>query len=303
MGLPRKTRSKNKKSKNKRSRKSQKGGLGFKENFLYKPLRFIGRATGCGPGGCIGNGFLPLCTRMLSTIEKIGLADHVGDEIPLIAIINHNLYRNNRNRCGQGEEYIRATEIGSEFTIRLLIERNIPLGLNEDMNDIHRLFFPNGHFRPMELPVFEDILAVAAMARPFRALVPPVLHAPVALGINLNTVPNSGELNLTGRNPPLANSIDFDDFRNGEEVIQIYTPTGVQIPDSVYRIPTLQAIIDADMAAGRPVLDPLTRIPLTLANIRRLTVRIDAVAPAVAIPAAALPTSRVRRRGSAAHLL
>jgi hypothetical protein len=105
-------------------------------------------------------------------------------------------------------------------------------------------------------------------------------------------------LDLTGRNPPLANSIDFDDFRNGEEVIQVYGADGFRIPDSVYRIPNLQAYINGEIAAGRPVLDPLTRIPLTLANIRRLTVRIDAVAPAAAVPVAAVPESRLRRRGS-----
>ena len=288
MGLPRKTR-----SKNKRSRKSQKGGLGFRENYLYKPLRRIGRATGCGPGGCIGNGFLPLCTRMLNAIEKIGHARYVDEEVPLIDFIDDTQYRINPNRCVQGEEYIRATEIGSVFTIDFLLQRNIPLGLNQDMNDIHRLFFPNGPGPLLEFPTIQDILAVAAIARPYRDREHPVLHAPV-VGIDLNTLPNSGVLNLTGRNPPLANSIDTDDFVNGEEVIQIYTHAvaadGVPITDSVYRIPTLQTIINNAVATGRPILDPLTRTQITLANIRRFTVRIDAAPPA--------PVPRSRRRGS-----
>jgi hypothetical protein len=283
MAFPRKTlyKNKNKNKKNRKSRKSQKGGV------VYKTLRLAGRLAGCGPGGCFGNARLPLCTRMLNLIEKIGNNPSVNND-PLGNFIQDTDYINSANRCGRGEEYIAAYEVEGWRSAHKLINENVPLGSNHNMNYIRNFFRPPSLFGGLAHRTTEEIQTAAAINLP---PVPPAAAAaaaaPVVAGpLDLNTIAITGTFNLNQEeiNAGRENT-SLEDWVQGEIVVRISGNN-----QSVHKQATLQGWINTGH-----MTDPMTRAVFTAADLERLTLNI--VPRASASASAASAASQVRQRG------
>ena len=291
MAFPRKTlyKNKNKNKKSRKSRKSQKGGV------VYKTLRLAGRLAGCGPGGCFGNARLPLCTRMLNLIEKIGNNPSINND-PLGNFIQDTDYINSANRCGRGEEYISAYEVQGWRSVHKLINENVPMGSNHNMNYIRNFLRPPSLFGGLAHRTTEEIQTAAAINLPppdpvaAAAAAAAPAAAPVVAGpLDLNTIAITGTFNLNQEEIDAGReNTSLEDWVQGEIVVRISGNN-----QSVHKQATLQGWINTGH-----MTDPMTRAVFTAADLERLNLNIVPRAPDAASASASAPASasQVRQR-------